>query len=84
MLDGLAALPHLLRVFIKPALDGLEDMLMLPPWDAAVTPRPARNVSQQYVAAPAKIRSGGSGFLSDQWVVVLAGSIESPSLDSQR
>jgi hypothetical protein len=30
MFDGFAPLPHLLRVLIEPALDGLENMLMLP------------------------------------------------------
>src|SRR6185503_5953376 len=41
MLDGLAALTHLLRVLIEPALDGLEDMFMLPAWDPALAARRA-------------------------------------------
>jgi hypothetical protein len=41
MLDGLTALPHLLGMFVEPALDGLEDMFMLPEWDPALAARRA-------------------------------------------
>ncbi len=36
MLDGFAARAHLLRVLVEAALDGLENMLVLPAGDAAL------------------------------------------------
>src|SRR4029450_3734258 len=36
MFDGFAALPHLLGMFVEPALDGLEDLPMLPTRDPAL------------------------------------------------
>ena len=39
MLDRLAALTHGLRVLVEPSLDGLENLFVLPPSDAAFLAR---------------------------------------------
>ena len=44
MLDALAALAHGLRVLVEPALDGFENLLMLPTRDAALLARGAERL----------------------------------------
>ena len=74
MLDRLAPLAHFFRVLVEPALDGFENMLMLPARDPALLAGGAAVLDGAALAGVGPVAAqdqpvflvGGSGFVTDE------------------
>ncbi len=69
MLDGFAALTHLLGMLVEPLLDGLEDMLVLPAGDPALLARGATMLDRASLAGVGPVAMQGQPVLLVREVV---------------